>query len=68
MDTIKSIIDLFTQNWGTIVTIAEGLVILINAIRKAFHPKVVTMATEKTSVLDHILWIVNPINVFRNIK
>lgn len=69
MDFIQSVINFCKENWGTIITVGEGLVVLINAIRKFLPAKTQTMAVStEPSILTHILDIINPFNVFRNIK
>jgi len=57
----------FLKFLGTISTIIETLVIIINLFKKikANKTKINVLSNHRPSMVSNILWIINPKNVFK---
>lgn len=50
---------------GAATVIAELIVIVFNTIKIIKSNKMNVLGVSKTSKIKHLLWVINPINVFR---
>lgn len=72
MDTVNMIVEYLANNKVALIAaagvVSELTVIVVNTIRKLKQqPQMETMSNEKEGFGKKVLWVANPINLFRKV-